>query len=44
MRDTQAELSALLAGEASRVSAVNEQRRHAATHKSEVWEEETVQP
>jgi len=44
MRDTQVELGALLASEAARVSSINEQRRHAATHKSEVWIEEIVSP
>ena len=44
MRDSQEELAALLGKEAARVHEINEQRRHAATHASEVWELENVQP
>lgn len=44
MLDTQYELAALIAKEATRVSGINEQRRRAASHKSEVWLEEVVAP
>ena len=44
MLDAQYELAALIAKEATRVNDINEQRRRAASHKSEVWQEETVAP
>lgn len=44
MLDAQHELAALIAKEATRVNEINEQRRRAASHKSEVWQEETVAP
>jgi len=44
MLDAQYELAALIAKEATRVNDINEQRRRAASHKSEVWQEEVVAP
>ena len=44
MLDAQYELAALIAKEATRVNDINEQRRRAASHKSEVWQEESVAP
>ena len=44
MLDSQEELQALLGKEAARVNDINEQRRHAATHASEVWEVEVIKP
>ena len=42
LNGTSSELSALNVNELSRVNTINEQRRHAATHKSEVWVNETI--
>lgn len=44
LHDTSYELAALMAKEATRIHIINEQRRHAATHRSEQWQMEHIHP
>jgi hypothetical protein len=44
MQDAMYELEAILASEAQRIHAVNEERKRAATHKSQAWKQESMDP